>query len=284
MPSPLSLSDHKRQLKDAGLKFVVLSDWKGTVADTKYQCVKCKYSWVGKPNYVRRLAGCPCCTKTMPNKTTVDYIKELKTLNPRITVVGEYQGCDIKTKHRCLTCKHEWLAIPINIRRGTNCPKCSAKLKSAQGIERQRKGVGSKRIRVKVQGKTFSVQGYEPHAIRWLVEQAQIAVKDISTANLPTFDYTLDGKAHKYYPDMLVKGRYVVEVKSMYVAGITKSAGGYRDSPERLWAMLKAKAKAVKKQGFTFRLLVMNRRGEKVAMPAAWTKYSHEEILAEFDL
>lgn len=284
MPAALSLADHKKQLKEAGLRFKILSEWAGTVADTKYQCVKCDYTWTGKPNYVRRLSGCPCCTKTMPHKTTEDYVKEIKVLNPKVLVLGAYLGCNVKTKHKCVTCNHEWLALPINIRRGTNCPRCSAKLQSEKGIQRQKTNLGSRRMRVKVQGKSFDVQGYEPHALRWLVEQANVPVKNISTTNLPTFDYVLKGKHRKYYPDIMVKGKYVVEVKSMYVAGITRASGGYRDSPEELWTMLKAKAQSVKKQGYVFRLLVMNRKGERVAMPKAWLKYSHEEILGNFYL
>lgn len=279
----LTIDDHKTQLKEAGLRFRVLSDWKGTVAPTTYQCCKCKYTWDGAPNYVRRLAGCPRCTKRMTNKTTDDYATEIAKLNPGVRVLGQYAGCNIKIEHQCSTCAHSWLAMPINIRRGTGCPKCAAKRKSEKAIGRI-KSSQSRRVRVKVNGKSFDVQGYEPHAIRWLVEEAGVSVKDIRTTKLPVFDYKIQGEQRRYYPDMLVKGKYVVEVKSMFVAGITSTKYALGKTPKQLWDTLRAKARAVERQGFVFRLLVIDKKGNRVSMPKEWRRYSHSQILTNFDL
>lgn len=274
----LTLAAHKRQLKDAGLKFNVLGDWSGSVTPTTYQCRKCQYTWDGVPNYVRRLAGCPKCLKTR-RKTTDEYREEIAELNPKVRVLGTYEKCNVKLEHQCVACDHKWMALPINIRRGTNCPKCSSQKKSAFMVNNPIKLNGTKRVRVRVNGKLFYVQGYEPHALRWLVNELGLSVADIRTTKVPTFDYRFDQKDRRYLPDFLVKNDIVVEVKSLFTAGLTTDTNHYYPDPDIRWRQLVAKAKAVEKAGYRFRLLVMNRNGNRINLPVDWQRKSHKSML-----
>lgn len=108
--------------------------------------------------------------------------------------------------------------------------------------------------------KTFQVRGYEAKAIEWLVSQG-VPVKNIEALTVSRksqsgFDYMWRRKLHHYVPDFLVttgKGKFVVEVKSPYTAGLDSSVG----SSDR-WSQLKAKAKSVVSAGHNFVLLVFS--------------------------
>ena len=57
-------------------------------------------------------------------KTHTEFIKELKLINPEITVIGEYVNAvtKIKVKH---TCGYKWNTTPNALLKGISCPKCS---------------------------------------------------------------------------------------------------------------------------------------------------------------
>ena len=62
----------------------------------------------------------------MPKKKThVDYIAEVKKINPNIEVLGIYTHSKIKILHKCKKDNCEWYATPNNILRGTGCPLCA---------------------------------------------------------------------------------------------------------------------------------------------------------------
>ena len=66
-------------------------------------------------------------------------------------------------------------------------------------------------------GKERVVQGYEPHALKILLNEG-IEEDDILTgADVPTVEYEHDGKTHMYYPDILIKSQNrLIEVKSTF--------------------------------------------------------------------
>ena len=57
-------------------------------------------------------------------KTHTEFIKELKLINPEITVIGKYIGAltKIEVQH---TCAYQWKPFPSDLLNGTYCPKCS---------------------------------------------------------------------------------------------------------------------------------------------------------------
>lgn len=58
-------------------------------------------------------------------KTTEEFVSELKTVNPSIKVIGQYEGCKTKIKVCCLKCNHVWSAQPSNLLQGVGCPECA---------------------------------------------------------------------------------------------------------------------------------------------------------------
>lgn len=62
----------------------------------------------------------------MRKKTHIDYVQELKSVNPNIRVLEEYCGANTKILHKCDIDGYEWFATPANILFGCGCPKCQS--------------------------------------------------------------------------------------------------------------------------------------------------------------
>ncbi len=78
-------------------------------------------SWQKLKNGVK---VCPYCIGRY--KTTDDFKKEIKTINPNVLVTGEYAGCEIPIDCTCLICGHKWSPIARSLRQ-SGCPICAIK-------------------------------------------------------------------------------------------------------------------------------------------------------------
>ncbi|QRE00280.1 hypothetical protein [Burkholderia phage BCSR5] len=108
------------------------------------------------------------------------------------------------------------------------------------------------RKKVKVCGRTFHVQGYEGHAIKFLVEGLGIDVKAVSTQCDSIEYWDSQQERHRvYHPDFAV-GDLIIEVKSDYTAGLGN---------EEIFCNLRDKMKGVRRAGCKWLVLVMNRDG-----------------------
>lgn len=60
-------------------------------------------------------------------RTQEEYDALLKEVNPTIIRVGDYIRMDIRTKHRCLKCGHEWDVFPSSLtgKKHSGCPICN---------------------------------------------------------------------------------------------------------------------------------------------------------------
>lgn len=117
--------------------------------------------------------------------------------------------------------------------------------------------LGSCRVKkVKIDGRTFRVRGFEDAALKWLHEHG---VRALST-KLPMFDYEHEGKMRRYLPDIQGRRRgkrYIFEVKSTYTL-------------ERDWSVNEAKFNRMNEEfGNSFALLVVRGDGSvhKVHQP-----------------
>lgn len=57
-------------------------------------------------------------------KTHEQFVDEMLYVNKNIEILGRYNGANTKIKVKCKICGEVWEAIPSNLLRGTNCPKC----------------------------------------------------------------------------------------------------------------------------------------------------------------
>lgn len=106
-------------------------------ANTKilHRCKKCGNEWMQKPAHILAGHGCKICSDKyngyVKQKTTSQFIEEVKLINDKIKISGEYIGANRKILCECLTCGFEWSPIASSIVNGkTGCPKCAGKYKT----------------------------------------------------------------------------------------------------------------------------------------------------------
>lgn len=64
-------------------------------------------------------------------KSHIDFCRELKAQNAKITLLGTYKGYNSKIAVRCDKCGCEWSPSAASLLHGHGCPKCAGvKLKS----------------------------------------------------------------------------------------------------------------------------------------------------------
>lgn len=110
---------------------------------------------------------------------------------------------------------------------------------------------------VKIAGKVYQVQGYEPQAVKWLISKG-FKVQDSRGSRYRTFPYSIQGRKRRYLPDLVAskKNRYFVEVKSPFTAGLLSRKGNDR------FKDLSRKARAVSDSGSRFMLVVVSPGGK----------------------
>ena len=126
----------------------------------------------------------------------------------RYELLSEYVSNRELVTVRCIKHDYIYTVIPEVVKKGTvycSCPKCalSAKMNFKEVI---------------VDGKMFTVQGYEGLALQYLVDKQNFDVDDIvrDVKDIPVIDYNYKGK-RKHYPDLYIPHKnLLIEVKSWY--------------------------------------------------------------------
>ena len=57
-------------------------------------------------------------------KSHDDFVNELKEINDKIKIVGQYIGARNLIDCECLICGHKWSSLPTNLLRNHGCPNC----------------------------------------------------------------------------------------------------------------------------------------------------------------
>lgn len=118
-------------------------------------------------------------------------------------------------------------------------------------------------------GKQYVLQGYEPQALQYM--KRFFRYRDIhgsSSGKVPSFEY-FDGRDRLYFPDFYIESKNcIVEVKSTYT--FCSTIARYR--------MIRAKAKAVKRAGYGFKVLLMQKDGSRIKLPPSWVDFSLQAI------
>ncbi len=102
-------------------------------------------------------------------------------------------------------------------------------------------------------GKEYVCQGYEPHALKILIEDMQIKEENIitGTINVPKIKYIgTDKKEHVHYPDIYINNQNkLIEVKSTWTI-------------EKKNDSLFAKQASAKEQGYLYEIWVISEKGK----------------------
>lgn len=125
-------------------------------------------------------------------------------------------------------------------------------------------------------GRRLLLQGYEKHALEYLVAQG-FDPADILTecefGDTLRIRYKYTGRWRTYMPDIFIrKHNIIVEVKS-------KSTMGLLNRKRRGWSMNQAKALACHERGFRFCVLLMTDSGRRIRLPKNWPRMKKDECL-----
>lgn len=261
-----SPSQYRKELKAAtDGALIVLEDYRGARTKIKHRCLKCRWEWSCEPsNVLSHGSRCPKCAGQV-RLTQKDYLEELR--DRKIKVLGLYVNRKTKVLHRCLVCTYEWEAIPDNVgRKGSGCPACAHETRNRSFKGRQ----------VRINGRTYRLQGFEHHALRYMKERGANLSKlafDVADGK-PTVKYWDGDRTRLYIPDFYYapKNR-IIEVKSLWTL-----LGRFEGND--MFAKNKRKAKACKKQGFGFCMLVFDNEGQRVQLPRGWERMSLRDFNA----
>ena len=103
---------------------VVLGDYTNSKTKILVHCNACENTWNVVPSSLLNGTGCPKCNKRY-RRNSADFRAELKQINPRLSVLGDYINAHRKIKVHCNRCGMEWYAEPNSLLKGNDCPSCS---------------------------------------------------------------------------------------------------------------------------------------------------------------
>lgn len=119
----------KRQIKELGIPIEIIGQYKKADEKIEVQCLKCNHNWMVTPHSLLRGHGCPKCANEklsiLKRKTHEEFSKELKQVNPDITLCTKYIGNMDLILCECINCGHRWNTRPNDLLRGKGCPECS---------------------------------------------------------------------------------------------------------------------------------------------------------------
>ena len=133
MAKRVSQDEWDRRAKAVGAEWV--EPVRSAKVKAPIRCLTCAREWDAFPDAVRRGIGCAICAGTRANADS--RAKQAAAIGCEWTdPVGQSHT---PTGIRCLTCGHEWKAMPTNVQQGKGCPECGkVKMGQAQRIPQER--------------------------------------------------------------------------------------------------------------------------------------------------
>ncbi len=126
--APYSIEELKEIVKTKYLELLD-SSYKGMNNKYLCRCFKCNHIW---NTLIRKATRCPKCSladRVMPLVTTIVDAKKIGKDRGFKFVSDIFLGMKKKHRWEC-GLGHVWMSTVDNIRRGTNCPTCSRKLRT----------------------------------------------------------------------------------------------------------------------------------------------------------
>lgn len=105
----------------------VIDKYINSTTKIKVKCKICNHEYMSTPTNLLRGFKCIECFKKSQHKIHDDFVKELKNINNKVKVIGQYKNNHSKIKCKCLECNYEWEQFANTLLQRNNCPKCSRK-------------------------------------------------------------------------------------------------------------------------------------------------------------
>lgn len=121
-----------KELKEVNpYNITAVGKYKGAMKKIEMHCNVCNFSWETTPNsLLSKKTGCPKCNGTY-KRTHDEFVKEMKVINPNITIIGEFGGTSNKIKVKCNICGNVWNTYSGSLLKGHGCKICSSPIKKS---------------------------------------------------------------------------------------------------------------------------------------------------------
>ncbi len=214
------------------------------------QCTKCR-----KANRGFIMAATPEKLKA--------FLHELKSTKPNIHYQSGFEGRSRKARFHCTECHTSFKSMCHSlITQKYGCPTCAQNKAKRSGMYQRKQ--------LTVQGKSFSLQGYEHLALRLILSKTDLKAKDILCGKeVPYFNY-INEFQRTYFPDFFIpKQMRIVEVKSNYTFF----------GRSEWFEIMKLKRASVTETDYKFSLLVFDGRQQPIKLPRNWWKMSYKKFM-----
>ena len=118
-----STEQYSEKMKKINPNINIIGEYVNSKTKILVRCSVCDNTWEATPSSLLSGTGCPKCSKRY-RRNTKEFKDELKSINPYISVIGEYVNAHKKIKVRCDRCGLEWDVEPNSLLKGNDCPVC----------------------------------------------------------------------------------------------------------------------------------------------------------------
>lgn len=109
----------------------VIGNYKSRHSRITVRCRICGNEWCAEAGSILLGRGCPCCGRKKSSdklrKKHDAFVNQLKRLNPKIEVIGQYEKTHSPIKVQCEICGNIWSPEAGSLLVGQGCPVCGRK-------------------------------------------------------------------------------------------------------------------------------------------------------------
>ena len=117
------------ELREKNIPVKLIGKYVRSLVPTEHLCLKHNVTWVTTPARVLDGKGCPQCLSEKIRSALIKqldvYISELSLINPKIILVGDYNGHKVPTEHYCTEHDETFMSTPESVLKGRGCLHCS---------------------------------------------------------------------------------------------------------------------------------------------------------------
>lgn len=128
MPRKKTNEEFINELRTINPKIEVLDYYINSDTKIKVKCLDCSNEWDARPSDLLRGHGCMNCAAkkrvVSRTKSYEEFCAELQSVNPNITIQGEYINTHTYVAYKCKVCGFEGFAKPYSLLQGHGCPEC----------------------------------------------------------------------------------------------------------------------------------------------------------------
>ena len=265
--TPLT-SSFKKSLKSVTQKISLLSEIKPKTK-ALFRCENCRHEWESEPYRILKGHGCPKCRGVSLDDKKSEHLTKLKAQHGLEIKLLEYNWPPRKVKSTYKCRQGHTFETSSNVAEKNGCPICA----------HSKRFVGNSLKEVRINRRTFKVQGYEEQALKWLLANTKLKASDLSVysdGTVPHISWKNKERTKYHFPDIFVaKSNTLYEVKSKATIGL---AGFVRLTPAEIFKSVKTKALKAIEQGFKYEILLMTESGERLKLPKDWYNLTFKEF------